>query len=190
MANKTNHEFNNKISAEYSDIVKRAKQQAMNRRAGSPVNVELIPEYIERLSGYIEKVTTENRPPTIAGMALAMGISTDTFYRMKNGELDYVIEEYKICHDLPETATTGVNGEPLIYYSDIVQKGFDILQDRLESNCYQLKGNQVGSIFGLKARFGWQDDTGPGTTNNNLIIADKEKATALLNMLNPSDSNG
>lgn len=174
----------------YGDLIKQAKQQAMARRANNPVRVDQIPAFIERLSGYIEDQTSKGIPPTIAGMALAMGISTDTFYRMRKGELDYIIDEYRICHDLPPDATTGINGEPLICYSEIVQKGFDILQDKLESNCYQLKGNQVGSIFGLKAKFGWQDEHVQGATTNNLIIADKERATALLDMLKPSDSNG
>ena len=77
------------------------------------------------------------------------------------------------------------NGQEIILipWSEIVEKCALLIQSQLEENCYQLKGNQVGSIFGLKARFGWQDDNVVKTQNNTLIVADKDRATELLDML-------
>ena len=146
---------------------------------------------IEAWQDYTQAQQIAHKPVTWAGYALAGGISYDTINRMRQGELEYVIEEYKITHDLsPDTEVwTDPQGEIhyLTRFSDLVKRYCELpIMDQLESNCYQLKGNQVGSIFGLKARFGWQDDSPQVQHNTAVVVADADKARNLLEMINPA----
>ena len=80
------------------------------------------------------------------------------------------------------------NGEikriTLVTYGDVTQKCSLLIQAQLESNCYSNRGNPAGSIFGLKARFQWQDTPQTvGNVTNNLVIADAEQAKKALEML-------
>ena len=175
------------INMEYSTIVERAKQQAIKRRAASPVQVELIPKYIKGIEKLIESRAKDGKPVTFAAVAMAMDVSCDTLYRMIDGRLDYVIEEYRIVHDIPDDVDmVEIDGKqvPLITFSDLLQKRvLPTIQDRLECNIYNTRGNHVGSIFALKSRYGWQDEHAPKYQQNNLIVADKDKADALLSMV-------
>lgn len=175
------------VSQMYSDLVKQAKEMAIARRSQSPVRVEQIPFIIDRFAEYAKECKDKKKPMTWAGFALSANISGRTLDRMYKGELDHIVEEYRLSHGLSEDTTYFVdeNGEQilLIPWSQIVEKCALLIQSQLEENCYQLKGNQVGSIFGLKARFGWQDDNVVKTQNNTLIVADKDRATELLDML-------
>ena len=175
------------VSQMYSDLVKQAKDMAIARRSQSPVRVEQIPFIIDRFAEYAKDCQDRKKPMTWAGFALSANISGRTLDRMYKGELDHIVEEYRLSHGLSEDTTYYVdeNGEQilLIPWSQIVEKCALLIQSQLEENCYQLKGNQVGSIFGLKARFGWQDDNVVKTQNNTLIVADKDRATELLDML-------
>ena len=175
------------VSQMYSDLVKQAKDMAIARRSQSPVRVEQIPFIIDRFAEYAKDCQDRKKPMTWAGFALSANISGRTLDRMYKGELDHIVEEYGLSHGLREDTTYYVdeNGEQilLIPWSQIVEKCALLIQSQLEENCYQLKGNQVGSIFGLKARFGWQDDNVVKTQNNTLIVADKDRATELLDML-------
>ena len=175
------------VSQMYSDLVKQAKDMAIARRSQSPVRVEQIPFIIDRFAEYAKECQDKKKPMTWAGFALSANISGRTLDRMYKGELDHIVEEYRLSHGLSEDTTYFIdeNGEQilLIPWSQIVEKCALLIQSQLEENCYQLKGNQVGSIFGLKARFGWQDDNVVKTQNNTLIVADKDRATELLDML-------
>ena len=107
---------------------------------------------------------------------------------MRRGELDHIVEEYKLIHDIGPAETEYIDPDgaiiPLVQWSQITQKLEALIQDQLERNCYTNKGNPAGSIFGLKARFDWQDQPQQaGTINNNLVIADAEQARKALEML-------
>lgn len=176
---------------ETSVITDRAKQMVINRRAHSPVRVERIPEMVAAWDEYTRSQQEARRPVTWAGYAMAGGISYDSINRMRQGELDYVVEEYKLTHDLHPDSEYWIddNGEEhiLARFSDLVKSHCELpIMDQLESNCYQLKGNQVGSIFGLKARFGWQDDSPQVQHNTAVVVADADKARNLLEMINPA----
>lgn len=176
---------------ETSVITDRAKQMVKNRRAHSPVRVDNLPHMIEAWDTYTRDQQASHRPVTWAGYALAGGISYDTIDRMRRGDLDYVVEEFKIVNDLnPDTEYwIDEHGEEHILqrFSDAVKAHCELpIMDQLESNCYQLKGNQVGSIFGLKARFGWQDDSPQVQHNTAVVVADADKARNLLEMINPA----
>lgn len=182
-------------TSEYTALTDTAKAMAKARRESSPLAMHKLPGLISNFTAYADDCMNKRKPMTWAGFAMAGDISGDTLKRMRNGELDHIVEEYRIIHDIPPDATSWFDEEhnveiPLIPYSSIAQKAGLLIQNQLEENCYQLKGNQVGSIFGLKAKFGWQDDSGYTTTNNTLIVADRDKALQVLGMLSPSNSNG
>jgi hypothetical protein len=169
-------------------ITEEAKKLAAARRAKSPVCMEQMPGILQAWADYIETCEKNKQPLTWGGFALAGGISADTMRRMRDGELDHIVEEFRILHDIPEDASEYVteDGEiiTLVPWSIPCQKLENLIQDQLERNCYTNKGNPAGSIFGLKARFGWEDQqTGPTTNNNTLVIADADQARKAMELL-------
>lgn len=170
-------------------ITEEAKKLCAARRARSPVCVEQMPIILQAWDDYAKECERINRPITWGGLALAGGISVRTLQRMRDGELDHMVDEFRISHDLPPEATEYVNedGEviALVPWSQPCQKLEALIQDQLERNCYTNKGNPAGSIFGLKARFDWRDQDAPGTTisSNTLVIADSEQAKKAMAML-------
>ena len=169
-------------------ITEEAKKLAAARRAASPVSMEQMPTILQAWADYVKDCENNRRPMTWGGFALAGGISVDTMYRMRNGDLDHIVEEYRITHNLPEDAKEAIteDGEviPLLSWSEPCQKLEALIQDQLERNCYTNKGNPAGSIFGLKARFDWQDQPEAAqNVTNNLVIADAEQAKKAMKLL-------
>ena len=189
----TGHENDNttaitELTRQYSQITELAKQYAAARRARSPVSMEQLPDICDKWEHYIKECEHSRQPLTWGGFALAAGISTRTLDRMRAGDLDAILEEYILIHDIEPNATEYIDDDgqviPLVPWSQICQKLEALIQDQLERNCYTNKGNPAGSIFGLKARFDWQDQPQQaGTINNNLVIADAEQARKALEML-------
>ena len=176
------------IQKEYSQFTDKCKAMAEKRRANSPVQVERTLEVLANIQNYIEEQTRTNKPLTHAGFMRCMGLGTDQYYNLDR--YDHVVDEYKILHNLPQDATTHVNdkGEeiPLVCWSQIKQKVCDIaIQEQLETNCYTMQRgvNPAGSIFGLKARYGWTEDTATQHIDKAIIIADSEQAKKSLQML-------
>ena len=178
-------------TSEYSAFTKQCKAMVEARRARSPVQVELTTALIESFEQYEMETLEAGKPLTLAGYMLAGGFnSSETFYKIMNGEYDYVVDEYRILHDLPQEATQHVDEDgviiPLIPWSNILQNARLKIQQQLEENCYsnQRGVNPAGSIFGLKAQHGWKEDaTAPHTVNNTLVIADGEQARKALKSL-------
>jgi hypothetical protein len=114
-----------------------------------------------------------------------MGINSDIYYQLE--KYDHIVEEYRILHDLPADATehkTDHGTFPLVTWSSIKKNICDVLiQEQLEENCYTNRGNPAGSIFGLKARYQWTEDSTPQHLVQNLVIADGEQARKALEML-------
>lgn len=178
----------NDLQRQAAAITAQAKELAAARRAASPVCMEQLPDICDKWEHYIQECEHSRQPLTWGGFALAAGISVDTLQRMRRGELDHIVEEYKLIHDIGPAETEYIDPDgaiiPLVQWSQITQKLEALIQDQLERNCYTNKGNPAGSIFGLKARFDWQDQPQQaGTINNNLVIADAEQARKALEML-------
>lgn len=167
---------------EYHEFSQTCKQFAEGRRNKSPYSVDRIPDMLEKLEGYVEKQEKIRKPLTIGGFALALGIPTRTFNKLCNGDYDYVVEEYRILNDLPMDCMEH-NGIPLIPFSEIMDKCKLLIQEQLETNCYQNRGNPAGSIFALKCRFDWVEDASPNTVNQTLVIADSSQAMKAIEML-------
>ena len=174
------------IQKEYGQITEACKHMMAVRRQNSPVQVERTPEIMRNIEQYIEDQKRAGKPLTHAGFVRCFGMSADTYYRLD--QYDYVVEEYKLLHDLPPDATTYTdedgNLQPLVCWSDIKKNVCDVaIQEQLEENCYTNRGNPAGSIFGLKARYSWTEDNTPQHVVNNLVIADTEQAQKSLSML-------
>ena len=173
---------------EFSEFSKQCKQLAEVRRARSPVQVERTAEVLQNISDYIERQQSRGKPLTHAGFMRCFGVGAETYYSLD--KYDYILEEYKALHDLPMDATqyTDENGViyPLVPWSNIKKNVCDVaIQEQLEENCYTNRGNPAGSIFGLKARYAWDDSNGANAQHivNNLVIADTEQAQKSLDML-------
>ena len=174
------------ITKEYSQFTDACKQYALARRSNSPVRVERTPEVMQNIEDYVADRRQSGKPLTHAGFIRCFGICPDTYYSLDR--YDHIIEEFKVLHDLPPDATEYIDQDgrifPLVCWSDIKKNVCDVLiQEQLEENCYTNRGNPAGSIFGLKARFQWSEDSTPQHIVNNLVIASEEGARKSLEML-------
>ena len=149
----------------------------------------------DNLSAYIQEQRNQRRPLTIAGLIRASGVSQDTYYRFKNGDCDKYLYEYMdlygIDYGLEGTRIETESGEQVLLcrFSELVKNAELAVQEQLEENCYTNKGNPAGSIFGLKARYDWQDQPQEArTTNNNTLVlnnvASLDEAKEALKRLN------
>lgn len=171
---------------EFSQFTNTCKKMAAARRAISPVQVEKTNELLDNLAEYETETLSQGKPLTVAGYMLASGLNRETFYRVLNGDFDYVIDEYRALHDVPaDTFTVTIDNEqiPLIAWREILEKCYLRIQEQLETNCYDTRAkNAAGSIFGLKARFNWhEDDTNAATVKQ--AIATTQQALASLKLL-------
>lgn len=175
--------------AEYYDRI--AEHRAKLIRYGQDYALPLM----EKLAEYIERQQENRKPLTIAGLVRASGVSADTYYRFRDGDCDRLLYEWMDLHGVPydmegQQITTD-DGETVLLcrLSTIVKTAELAVQEQLEENCYTNKGNPAGSIFGLKARYDWQD-TPPDqrtTTNNTLVlnnVATLDEARAAMKRLN------
>lgn len=182
----------NAAKAEKAEHYKRiAEQQAKVIKYGQ----EYAGQMLDSFNAYIIEQRNQHRPLTIAGLIRASGVSADTYYRYRNGDADHMLYEYMDRYgiDYSEEGNQVVNtdGEQvlLVRLSDVVKRAELAVQEQLEENCYTNKGNPAGSIFGLKARYDWQD-TPPDqrTTNNNTLVlnnvATLEEAKEAMKRLN------
>lgn len=175
-------------AAHYKEI---ARQQEKVIRYGQPFARTLL----DNLSDYITEQRNNRRPLTIAGMVRASGLGEHTYYRYKRGEADHLLYAYMddndISLDMEGQEITTESGEQvlLVRLSQIIKNAELAIQEQLEENCYTNKGNPAGSIFGLKARYDWQDQPQETrTTNNNTLVlnnvASLDEAKEALKRLN------
>lgn len=146
---------------------------------------------ISQCSEYIEECQRERKPITLAGFMLATNIPASTWSEMKNGDKDNITSLYALQH----SNQVDENGEPfyldeqtgearpLVTFSAVVKNCYLVVQNQLEGNCYTNRGNPAGSIFGLKAQFGWSDDTTPQNLTQVVQICDAEQARKALELL-------
>ena len=179
-----------KISKDGAEIVAQSKAlaQALNNRKYKQADVYRI---IEQATEYIEEQQRTKQPLTIAGFCLACNIPLKTWYEMRDGDKDHITSLYALEHSdyIDENGEpyyvdeqTG-EAQPLVTLSQVVKNCYLCVQNGLETNCYTNKGNPAGSIFGLKAQFGWSDDTTPQHLTQVVQICDAEQAKRALEML-------
>jgi hypothetical protein len=97
----------------------------------------------ERLSEYFKIYGEADLKPTVAGMAMCLGVDRRRLWDIKTG--NYVnVGGYK---DLPPETV------------DLVKKAYDILEMTMENYANAGKINPVMAIFMLKNHWGYQDKT-------------------------------
>lgn len=177
------------IIEERKKITESARKLAIAKRNNSPYAPEKQNEFVEKLANYVEEQQSHNKPLTISGFILASGIPQKTWYRMKDGEYDTGIEEYKLTHDIPLDAEEYVNedGEiiPLVPWSEIIDRCYLLAQQERETACISGKaGNVIGNIFLLKSQHGLSDQPEQIQNQTNIqIVASAETAIKSLEML-------
>ena len=177
------------ISRARSEIMESARKMVIAKREASPFSPQKQGEFIERLENYIQEQKDANKPLTIAGFILAAGINKMAWYRMKDGEWDAGIEEYKLAKGIPADAEQWVteDGEVLSLkpWSEIIDYCSLLVQQERELGCVAGKaGNVVGNMFLLKAQHGLSDQPDQVQRQTNIqIVADAETAMKALEML-------
>ncbi len=171
------------------------KEFARKRREYKTARQEECGEYYKRLVTYIEECKDKEEPITRADIILRMGIGKDTYYNMKNGNLDYRLIEYIDTHNISE-ADIYINRDSLpvtmidnreillIPFSELIEKGELLLEAEAERRLYT--SSKVGDIFTLKALHGWRDDSGTAQhigTVNQLVIASESEARRAIELL-------
>lgn len=170
------------------EITEAARNLALKCREKSPYAVDKQTLFMERLDEYVQKQAEEGKPLTISGFILASKIPQQVWNKMKNGDYDGMIYEYKMLHDIPEDAeyVTNEDGEvlPLLPWSEIVGRCYLLTQEQREEACIVGKaGNVIGNIFLLKSQHGLSDQPDQIHTQNNIqIVADAEMAKKALEM--------
>ena len=189
------------VSQRFKNETDTYKKYAAARRANRKYTQQMTGDLYDRIKEYATDCDNAREPMTMAGMMIATNTNKDFWSKGRQGDYDYLLDEYIELHNITESDITYIDGLPyhigdegpvlLLMWSDVLEKCSMLLQDQLERNCYTNKGNPAGSIFSLKAQFKWREED-PTTTysSNTLIIADKEQAVKALEMLNPSNSNG
>ena len=100
-------------------------------------------EVKERLVEYFRIYGEADLKPTVAGMAMCLGVDRRRLWDIKTGNYANV-GGYK---DLPSETV------------DLVKKAYDILETSMESYANAGKINPVMAIFMMKNHFGYQDKT-------------------------------
>ena len=97
----------------------------------------------ERLSEYFRIYGEADLKPTVAGMAMCLGVDRRRLWDIKSG--NYInVGGYK---DLPPETV------------DLIKKAYDILETTMENYANAGKINPVMAIFMMKNHFGYQDKT-------------------------------
>lgn len=195
--NRTDSERNTEkiaaLSRRYNEEQQAYREYAEARRNSVKFNQAELSRRNERLQAYIRQCYDDDEPITRAGMVLALGVSRDTYYRMRDGELDFRLYEYMDVNGISESDVlldeeetpyiVGSEGERilLIPSSVMIQKAELQLEAQTEARLY--KSGKVGDIFALKAVHGWQEDAAPKTLNQTLVIATPEQAREAIKAL-------
>ena len=170
------------------EITAAARELAIKCREKSPYSVEKQGIFIDRLAKYIEEQRENGEPLTVSGFTLAAQIPQRTWEKMRHGEYDTMIYEYKMLHGIDEDAIEAVNDDgevvSLLPWSEIVDKCYLLAQEERERGCITGKaGNVVGNIFLLKAQHGLNDQPDQIAHQTNVqIVADAETALKALEM--------
>jgi len=175
-------------SAVRKEIFEAAKKSALAQRERSPYSPEKQGVFIERLQNYIDEQEKKGDPLTVSGFNLASKIPSATWDKMRRGEYDAGIEEYKMLKGIPMDATewTTEDGEVLSLrpWSEIVDYCYLLAQQQRETACIKGKaGNVIGNIFLLKSQHGLSDQPEQVAHQTNIqVVADAETALKALEM--------
>ena len=176
------------VNAVRHEIFEAAKASVLAQRERSPYAPSRQGEFIEKLQNYIDEQKKAGKPLTVSGFNLAVGMTSGSWCKMKQGEFDYGIAEYKAVKGIPEDAEEWVDEDGTVLslrpWSEIVDYCYLLAQQEREIGCIKGKaGNVVGNIFLLKSQHGLNDQPDQiGHQTNVQIVADAETALKALEM--------
>ena len=181
-------------NARYSEELDGYRAFAEKRRNNRVYKQEQLTGYVEKLKLYVEEKSKANKPFTVAGVLLALGLNSMTWSRFRDGEYDFLLEEYLQLNNITDNEILyDEDGLPfvldnnrkvtLIPYSVLYEKTMLMIQEEREEKCSSLRGNPAGNIFLLKAQMGFKEEEAPQTLNQTLVIADRDKALEALKLL-------
>jgi hypothetical protein len=183
-------EINNAYSKELSGYKARAAAYRNNRKY-TPVEIT---RATYNILDYIKSSINAGKPATIAGIILASGFSKRFYYTAKQGDLDYIQQEYIELNNIDisecETDPDGIlfyidnenNKIVLSPISEIIEKCLLLIENDLQIRTLTDKSmaRTTGAIFNLKAVFNYNDkpETETKTVNNTLIVNANPEQTA------------
>ena len=129
----------------------------------------------ERLSEYFRIYGEADLKPTVAGMAMCLGINRRTLWSIANDQPSGG-NGYKMI--LPEETT------------NLVKKAYEILETSMENYANTGKINPVMAIFMMKNHFGYQDKTEYVLTPNQQQASDYDAEDIRKRYLNDSPTIG
>lgn len=100
------------------------------------VNMKEPEQVKERIGGYLQLCAEDDMKPSVAGLALAFGVSRNTLWRWSNG-IDCVTFPTESC--------------------DLIKKAYQFLNAQMEDYAQNGKVNPVTAIFLMKNHFGYAD---------------------------------
>ena len=184
------NELQNVYSKELSGYKARAAAYRNNRKY-TPIEIT---RATYSILDYIKNCIDSGQPATIAGMILASGFSKRFYYTAKQGEIDYIQQEYIELNNIDikecETDPDGIlfytdsqnNKIVLSPISEILEKCLLLMENDLQIRSLTDKSmaRTTGAIFNLKAVFNYNDkpETDVKTVNNTLIVNANPEQTA------------
>lgn len=181
------------FTKQYVSDIEGYKKFAEARNKARKYKQEFASTLTERLDAYMEECEAMHKPCSMARMILASGVNRDTFQRMRNGEYDYIAEQYRIEHEHCALVIDDFGNEyiinedgvqvSLVPFSAIIEKSILRLEAMREEACGLTRGNPAGNIFLLKSLHGFKEEQEPKELHQNLIIADGNRAKDIIKLL-------
>lgn len=197
MANRSNSRRETKHlidnNARYKAELDSYKAYAEARRNSRKYSQPFVNTLIDRGTSYFKEREEANKPYTVAGLILSLGIPQATYFEMKDGNYDFLLIEYIETNNITIVEEDGepilvnedgsINDTACIEFSELLKK-FDLMiqADREERCLMSSKHNPAGSIFLLKSQQGLKEDE-PKQVTQNLIISDRERAKDIIKLL-------
>lgn len=177
-----------------AETLNQYRKYAEARRNRRVYKQEQVGVMLRAFLNYREDKLKHNKPMTVAGTLLALDLNDSFWLKIKNGDYDYLLEEYIEVNNINEediyyndlsVESVLVNNQEvmLIPFSKLWEKIHLAIQEQREEACSSTRGNPAGNIFLLKAQQGFKEEDSPSYVNQTLVIADKEKALEALKLL-------
>lgn len=197
-----NYNLSDEGRQKHREVAKRdaAERKLLNAETRARVIRGQKPKYTNgflmalRLAVYMQTQKAAEKPLTISGLYIALGLSDMTMYAYKYGDNDNIIDEIiagaredfqgdlleelfatyeddgdvRALYEWMVSDSVEVDGKRFVYFSDVLEKANRLLSIEREERLYE-KG-RVADIFALKAQDGWQENDSPQTLNQTLVI--------------------
>lgn len=177
----------------YSEEMTEYKKFAEARRNRQTFTQEMLWPLYQQAKEYFIGCTENDRPMTIGGLTIALGITRKALKQMRDGDFDNRLFQYVSMYGIDESEIQTENDEyfrghnPLQYIINeneervlmmTYQEVIGTLIEVVEANCEEgLFGSKpVGRIYYMKAMFGLSDQPNSAPVESPSFVADREAA--------------